>query len=95
MAMMLTYDKAKWQKTLVERGLDFRDAGIVFNGPHFTGFDDRFAYGEERWITIGQLYERVVVLVWTERADTRRIISMRRAESDEEREFYERLGGSR
>ncbi|MEI9851001.1 MAG: BrnT family toxin [Sphingomonas sp.] len=91
--MIISYDQAKRQVTLRMRGLDFEDAAIVFSGPHFTDLDDRIDYGEDRWITIGQLYEQVVVLVWTERDDSRRIISMRKAESDEEREFYEQLAG--
>ena len=92
--MIISYHEEKRLITLHERGLDFEDAAIVFAGPHFTALDDRHDYGEDRWITIGQLYERVVILVWTERGDSRRIISMRRAEIDEEREFYEQLGGS-
>jgi uncharacterized DUF497 family protein len=91
--MRITYHEVKRRKTLDRRGLDFADAAIIFDGPHFTAFDDRH-YGEDRWITIGRLREKVVVVVWTERDDSRRIISMRKAEIDEEREFYEQLGGS-
>lgn len=54
--------------------------------------DDRDDYGEERMITIGRLGLTVVVVVWTERGDTRRIISMRRAVPHEERAFWKQFG---
>jgi uncharacterized protein len=91
--MRISYHEPKRLETLRHRGLDFEEAPIVFAGPHLTALDDRFEYGEDRWITIGQLYENVVVLVWTERDDSCRIISMRKAEIDEEREYYQQLGG--
>jgi len=45
--MKITYDPAKRQKTLEERGLDFEDAPLVFAGKHFTCEDDRKDYGKE------------------------------------------------
>ncbi len=48
-----------------------------------TRYDDRLDYGEERFITIGTLHERQVVLVWTWRQHLRRIISMRYANAKE------------
>ena len=30
--MRITYDPAKRMRTLVERGLDFEDAGLIFTG---------------------------------------------------------------
>ena len=81
--MRITYDPAKRAKTLAERGLDFDDAPKVFAGTHLTIEDDRRDYGETRWIVFGWLDGRMVVLVWTPRDDSRRIISMRKAKDDE------------
>ena len=39
--MNLSYDQAKRDKTLAERGLDFADMSKVFEGKHFTLEDDR------------------------------------------------------
>ena len=75
--MRISYDPAKRTRTLEERGLDFRDAGLVFAGRTATVPDQRKDYGEERFITAGHLRQRLVVLVWTQRGNTRRIISMR------------------
>jgi uncharacterized DUF497 family protein len=56
----------------------------VFNGRSITFEDERRAYGESRFITIGELGERMVVVVWTPRGDARRVISMRRANEREQ-----------
>ena len=75
--MRITCDPAKRQHTLQERGPDMRRAKEIFAGPHFTRPDDRFDYGEPRFITVGWLDARLVVFVWTPRGTARRIISMR------------------
>ena len=92
--MRLTWDEAKRAATLTQRGLDFADAAEVFADDHFTASDDRRDYGEPRYITAGRLRDRFVVLVWTPRGDSRRIISMRRGHADEEAWFRQRMGRS-
>jgi len=89
----VTYDPAKRAATLAERGLDFADAGAVFEGRHATGRDDRRDYGEERRITAGFLAGRLVVVVWTERDGTRRIISMRYAHEREAERWRRHIAG--
>ena len=75
--MRITCDPLKRQRTLAERGLDMRRAKEVFAGVHFTRAEDRFNYGEPRFVTVGMLDSRLVVFVWTPRGSARRIISMR------------------
>jgi nitrogen fixation protein NifB len=77
------YDPAKRAATIAHRGLDFADAGAVFAGRHFTAPDGRQDYGEARYITAGYLAGRIVVIVWTPRDRTRRVISMRYAHAQE------------
>ena len=67
------------------------DAVHVFAGNTLTVADDRKDYGEERFITIGMLRRRMVVLVWTPRKSSRRIISMRKANDREQELYQERL----
>lgn len=81
--MEISYDEAKRQKTLQERGLDFSDAPKVFAGAWLVIPDDRFDYGEERFISYGELEGRPVAMVWTWRNGTRRIISMRHVHAEE------------
>lgn len=82
--MSIEYDPAKRQATLDARGLDMARADEVFAGATLTVEDDRKDYGEDRFITIGFLDGRMVVLVWTLRNETPRIISMRKANEREQ-----------
>ena len=85
--MKIIFDEAKRTRTLLERGLDFTQAAQVFSGPTVTFEDTRREYGEIRWISMGLLGQRAVVLVWTPRGDARRIISMRYAHDREAERF--------
>lgn len=61
-------------------------------GPTFTFEDDRKDYGEQRWVTLGLLQEKVVVIVHTESENEIRIISMREADKDEQLLFFSNFG---
>ena len=91
-SVRIEFDADKRDKTLEERGLDFARAGEVFEGRHFTGQDTRQDYAEDRFITMGQLDARLVVLVWTPRGEARRIISMRKANDREKAIYASHLG---
>lgn len=86
--MKISYDPLKQAWTLAERGLNFDDAPTVFAGRHFDRTDARRDYGEIRFVTFGLLLDDVVAVVWTQRGDDRRIISMRKAH-DHERKFFQ------
>jgi len=90
--MTISFDPAKREKTLKERGLDFADAEAVLAGPKYQFVDCREDYGEERITTIGLLQGRMVVVVWTGRGEDRHVISMRKANGKEQRRYRERLG---
>ena len=81
--MQTEFDRSKRDRTLAERGLDFARAGEVFAGRHLTRRDLRQDYAENRFVTIGWLDARLVVMVWTPRGEVRRIISMRKANERE------------
>jgi uncharacterized DUF497 family protein len=87
MAVEVTFDPAKRDKTFEERGLDFADAPLVFGGKTIDVEDRRFDYGETRTQTVGFLAGRMVMVVWTPRGDARRIISMRHCHAKEERRW--------
>lgn len=90
--MAITFDPAKRERTLAERGLDFSDASEVFDGVKYQFADDRRDYGEERITTVGLLKDRMIVVVWTKRGEDRHIISMRKANEREQRKYKEYLG---
>lgn len=89
--MQLSWDEAKRQATLADRGLDYADAGEVFAGRIMTLTDDRRNYGEQRFVTAGWLQGRFVMLAWTPRDGGRRIISMRYGHADEEAYYEEQM----
>ena len=70
------------------------DAGAVYEADHITFADIRFDYGEQRFVTIGFLDGRMVILAWTLRGETRRIISMRKANEREKKKYGPRLDRS-
>ena len=77
--MRVTFDPAKRERTLAERGLDFEDAAIVFRGVTVEFEDTRQDYGEPRIICYGLLAGRLVVIGYTPRGATRHVFSMRKA----------------
>jgi uncharacterized DUF497 family protein len=79
----ISYDPAKRQKTLDERGLDFEDAPLVFDGLTLEIEDTRRDYGETRMICFGYLEGRLVVIGYTPRGSVRHIFSMRKANGRE------------
>ena len=89
--MEIEFDPEKRDRTLLERGLDFAKASQIFFGRHLTLEDTRRDYQESRYITIGTLDDRLVVVVWTPRGKTRRIISMRKANEREQTRYADRM----
>src|SRR5512139_3786114 len=81
--MRYSWDEHKRQSNLRDHGLDFVDAPAVFEGLTFTYEDDRFAYREPRFVTLGLLKGVPVSIVHTETSDEIRVISFRRATDNE------------
>lgn len=90
--MRVTFDPSKRDKTLHERGLDFADAAIVFDGQTLEVEDTRKDYGETRIICYGLLAGRMVVVGYTPRGAVRHIFSMRKANDREKDRIGPHLG---
>lgn len=56
--------------------------------PTFTFEDDSENYGEQRWVTLGLLGMKIIVIVHTETTDEIRIISVREANKNEQLFFF-------
>ena len=82
--MRIAFDPAKRMRTLQERGLDFADASVVFEGTTIELDDSCKDYGERRIICYGLLSGRLVVIGYTPRGKARHIFSMRKANDREE-----------
>lgn len=89
--MKITFDQAKRDATLADRGIAFEDAATVFAGDTFTVEDARRAYGETRFQTIGFLAGRMVMVVWTPRGEARHVISMRKCNDREQATYQKRF----
>ena len=85
----VVWSEEKRQRNRIEHGLEFSDAVTVFEGPTFTFEDDRFAYGETRFATLGLLAGIPVSIAHTENSYEIRIISFRKATSREAAIFFE------
>lgn len=81
--MRVTFDPVKRERTLAGRGLDFADAGLVFEGVTLEVEDLRKHYGEPRIICYGFLGGRLVVVGYTPRGADRHVFSMRKANERE------------
>ena len=53
--------------------------------------DRRFDYAEQRFITLGVLRQNVVVITTAETDEEIRVISMRKAERNEQEIYYSKL----
>lgn len=84
--MLLEWDEGKRKSNLIKHGLDFRDAHHIFDGQKvYTRLSPRG--DEKRFISVGMIENRVVAVVWIERDEITRIISMRRARDEEKRAY--------
>jgi uncharacterized protein len=89
--MEFAWSKAKRTANLKVHGLDFVDAPRVFEGLTFTFEDDRFSYGEQRFVTLGLLAGVPVSIVHTESAREIRIISFRKATQRETQIYFNQV----
>jgi uncharacterized DUF497 family protein len=90
--MLIEFDADKRDTTFSQRGLDFARAAEIFSGRQYTGEDLREDYAEPRYITVGLLDGRMVVMVWTPRGEARRIISLRKANERGQKHYTIYLG---
>jgi len=79
------WDEAKNESNRAKHDIDFDDAIEIFHSRILLRRSDR--NNEERWTALGDTGDRLIVVVFTRRAEVIRIISARRARKNEEREY--------
>jgi len=91
MALVFKWDENKAKVNLQKHGVSFEEAATVFGDPlSLTIGDPIHSTEEERFVILGYSYRnRMLVITHTERGDTIRIISARRA-TRQERKTYEK-----
>lgn len=89
--MRYIFDLKKRKANLKKHGYDFEDAQQVIESGRTVTFEDRRFDYDERFITLGMLRGGVVVIATGETDEIIRIISMRKAERNEEKIYYDKL----
>ncbi len=90
--MLFEWDENKNRANIANHGYSFEDAIRIFDGSTIDMVDDRFEYDELRTVSIGTTNGiTLLVVVHTDRQGVTRIISARRAEKHERRQYERHL----
>lgn len=90
--MDFEWDEDKDQANVRKHGISFRIAKRIFDGSVLTWLDERRNYGEDRYISIGQVAPAVLVVVaHTNREGRIRLISARPASRKERQAYHEQI----
>lgn len=84
---MFVYDLAKSRSNRLKHGIDFAEAQKLWEDPRLCEVRARKA-GESRYMLIGRIDETVWTAIVTYRGDLIRIISVRRARSNEREAYF-------
>ena len=86
------WDPAKAQENIKKHKIDFADVVGVFEDEMAITIEDPDVEGEQRFVTLGlDKLGRLVVVVFAYRRDEIRLISARKANKGEERQYARRI----
>jgi uncharacterized DUF497 family protein len=86
--MSIEWDTRKAAANLQKHGIDFADAATVLEDERGVTVPDELSLDEARYLTVGMdALGRVLVVAYTWRTDTLRLISARRATPRERRQY--------
>ena len=89
--MVFEWDEVRSETCFRERGFDFAYAARAFFDPdRLVHADTRYLYGEDRYRLVGRIEGRLFVVVYTPRQHAIRIISARKANQREVRDYENR-----
>ena len=89
--MKFEWDEAKSDACFLQRGFDFAYAAFAFADPNRMIWQDtRYSYGEDRYRLMGSIEARLFVIAYTPRSDVVRIISARKANQREVKQYENR-----
>ena len=89
--MRFEWDEAKRLSNLRRYGFDFEDGEEIFAGETASDLDERFNYGERRFLTLGLLKGKVVAIAHTQIREVIRLISIRKASKNEEETYFKEI----
>lgn len=83
------WDALKAEANVRKHKISFNQARRVFDGLFaLIELDESEDYGEDRYLATGMIDRIVVCVAYTERGERIRIISARKANSDEQRRYH-------
>jgi uncharacterized DUF497 family protein len=89
--MRFEWDEEKHLANLRKHGIDFADVENVFADEVYTIVDDRFDYGEIRYLSLGLLFGEIIAISHTETDEIIRFISARKAEKHEQETYFKAI----
>jgi uncharacterized DUF497 family protein len=87
--MEIEWDNNKAASNLIKHKINFEDAKNIFLDPNRLEREDKRDYNETRIQVIGIVNQVVLLVVYTKRNGRYRIISARRANKNERRQYYQ------
>ena len=86
---LFEWDPNKERENIRNHGVDFVTTSQIWDRLVFERVDDRRDYGEVRFLAFGEIEDRVLAVVFTQRGMARRIISARKTNPRERALFNE------
>ena len=87
------WDDEKARTNLAEHGVSFEEAKEAFRDPFAQELlDDRFDYGEDRFVLIATVRGRCLTVVYTEHDEVCRLVSARPSTKAEQDAYFEAQG---
>lgn len=87
--MEIEWDNNKAAANLIKHEIDFEDAKNIFLDTNCPEREDKRDYNETRIQVIGIVNQVVLLVVYTKRNGRYRLISARRANKNERRQYYQ------
>lgn len=88
MSIEFEWDEPKCLSNLQKHGIDFIRACQIFDSYTVEFEDNRYDYGEDRYIAVGETNEQILTVVYTYRGDGIRLISARQTTRYEKNLYY-------
>jgi uncharacterized protein len=84
----IEFDPTKDAENLAKHGVSLTEGDGVLSDPLCLTVEDASSEGEQRWVSIGaNVFGTLYVVVWTKRGNNERLISVRKPEPRERKDY--------
>ena len=84
----MEFDPSKDADNIAKHGVSLTEGDGVLNDPLCLTVEDASSKGEQRWVSIGaNAFGTLYVVVWTKRGSNERLISVRKPEPRERKDY--------